>query len=270
MNQSGLKRNSLLIALGGGVIGDMGGLAAGLYMRGIEAMQIPTTLLSQVDSSVGGKTAVNFDGVKNNIGIFYQPQNIICDSMFLKTLPKREIRCGLGEIIKTGALNSEIFDLLNNNINKLFDLNFIESAIVLCIKHKADVVEKDEKEINGIRKTLNLGHTTAHALEINYKRKSHGEYVLFGMLYELYIARKLKLIEKSYADKLEHIILSVVKKPFFKDIENNLKAALSDKKNTSKDKISVIVPIKKGEVKEINIDFTEYAALIKEYNYENK
>ena len=269
MTDSGLKRNALFIALGGGVIGDMGGLAAGLYMRGIEAMQIPTTLLSQVDSSVGGKTAVNFNGVKNNIGLFYQPKNIICDNMFLNTLPKREIKCGLGEIIKTAALNFEIFDTVYNNINKLNDLDFIKTLIIPCINHKAKVVEFDEKETKGLRKTLNLGHTTGHALEINYKTASHGEYVLLGMLFELYIARKKNIIEKTYADKLEKLIKKIIKIKKFENIENALKVALLDKKNSVKNKVSVILPVKQGEVCEINLDFSEYAAIVGEYNNEN-
>jgi len=267
MTDIGLKRNALLIALGGGVIGDIGGLAAGLYMRGIEAMQIPTTLLSQVDSSVGGKTAVNFNGVKNNIGIFYQPKNIICDSIFLKTLPKREIKCGLGEIIKTAALNAEIFNILYNNIEKLYDLSFIKNIVVPCIKHKVEVVECDEKETIGIRKTLNLGHTTGHALEINYKKKSHGEYVLIGMLFELYIARKKNIVEKEYADKLEFLIKSVEKKPKkYDEINNALKSALVDKKNTLKNMVSIIVPKNYGKVTEINLEYSEYQTLIGEYN----
>jgi 3-dehydroquinate synthase len=267
MTNSGLKRNSLLIAFGGGVIGDIGGLAAGLYMRGIEAMQIPTTLLSQVDSSVGGKTAVNFNGVKNNIGIFYQPKNIICDSVFLNTLPKREIKCGLGEIIKTAALNTEVFNILYKNIDKLNNLDFIKTIIIPCIKHKANVVECDEKETDGIRKTLNLGHTTGHALEINYKKKSHGEYVMIGMLFEIYIAKKKNLIDNEYADKLEKLIKVIEKKPKKYDgIETALKSALLDKKNTLKNKIAIIIPQNYGKVTEINLEFDEYETLIGEYN----
>ena len=130
----GLHRNSRLFAVGGGVVGDIGGLAAALYMRGISCVQIPTTLLAQVDSSVGGKTAVDLGGVKNIVGAF------------LQTLPARELKCGVGEIVKYAALSGEIFDVLENDTDRLNDLAFLSDLIVTCIQHKADVVQADEKE----------------------------------------------------------------------------------------------------------------------------
>lgn len=168
-----LHRNSYLFALGGGVIGDIGGLAAALYMRGIHCVQIPTTLLSQVDSSVGGKTAVDVGKVKNVVGAFYQPELVLADPVFLKTLPEREIKCGLGEIIKHGALDKDIFDKIYENRDNLFDLKFLADIIPDNIRHKAIVVEIDEKEKN-LRKSLNMGHTTGHALELFFSDASHG------------------------------------------------------------------------------------------------
>ena len=172
MTGVGMHRSSRLFAVGGGVIGDIGGLAAALYMRGISCVQIPTTLLAQVDSSVGGKTAIDLGGVKNIVGAFYQPQEILVDPTFLKTLPAREIKCGVGEIVKYCALSGEIFDRIEKNADKLTDLAFLETLIVSCIKHKARVVEADEKE-SGERRSLNVGHTTGHAIELS-SGLSHG------------------------------------------------------------------------------------------------
>ena len=154
MLKAGMRRNGTVIALGGGVVGDIAGLAASLYMRGVHIVQIPTTLLAQVDSSVGGKTAVDMEGVKNVIGAFYQPEEVIIDPLFLKTLPEREINCGLGEIIKYGALDAEIYDKLLSAKN-LKDLNFLGDITYDCVKFKTEVVSKDERDLNGVRKILN-------------------------------------------------------------------------------------------------------------------
>jgi 3-dehydroquinate synthase len=264
MTENHVTRSYTLIALGGGVIGDIAGLAASLYMRGIDIVQIPTTLLSQVDSSVGGKTAVDFNGVKNLIGAFYQPSRVIVDNAFLNTLPKREIRCGLGEIIKYGALNGDIYDKLMANKNRLFDLQFLDDIVYDCIAHKADVVTKDEKDLTGIRKTLNLGHTTGHAFELYYKRKSHGEFVLIGMYYELYIAEKMGVCDKQYADTFRQLIERVIKVPAYDDVEKAAQFAKFDKKNTTASQISIVVPESKGVSKEIKLASQDYVQLIKE------
>ena len=148
----GMHRSSRVFAVGGGVVGDIAGLAAALYMRGVSLVQIPTTLLAQVDSSVGGKTAVDLNGVKNVVGAFYQPSEVLISPDFLNTLPAREIKCGLGEIVKYAALNADIFDELTDNLDKLNNLAFLSSLIALCVSHKADVVQADEKE-NGERRS---------------------------------------------------------------------------------------------------------------------
>ncbi len=264
MLKAGMRRNCCVVAFGGGVVGDIAGLAAALYMRGTHLVQIPTTLLAQVDSSVGGKTAVDLNGVKNAVGTFYQPEEVIADPMFLRTLPEREIRCGLGEIIKYGALDSEILTSLLNNADRLKNYGFLESVIGSCILHKARVVESDERDSGGARKTLNLGHTTGHALELYYGKKSHGEFVLIGMFYELYIAQKCGICGGKYAEKLKKLILSVIKKPpVFQDVENAAKYALYDKKNTD-DKVSMIVPGSEGKSAELKLEFSKYVALLKE------
>lgn len=258
-----MRRNGTVIALGGGVVGDIAGLAASLYMRGVHIVQIPTTLLAQVDSSVGGKTAVDMEGVKNVIGAFYQPEEVIIDPLFLKTLPEREINCGLGEIIKYGALDAEIYDKLLSAKN-LKDLNFLGEITYDCVNFKAEVVSKDERDLNGVRKILNLGHTTGHALELNYGEKSHGEYVLIGAYYELQIARNYGICGGEYAENLEKLILSVIgEKPCFDNIDGALISAMHDKKNND-DKISLIVPATKGNSAELKLDFNEYCRQVVE------
>lgn len=263
MTECGLTRKSTVVALGGGVVGDIAGLAASLYMRGVKIVQIPTTLLSQVDSSVGGKTAIDFNGVKNVLGTFYQPSEVIVDPLFLKTLPAREIRCGLGEIIKYGALDGGIYNTLVKNRERLFDLQFLESVTADCIRHKAKVVSEDEKDLSGARKTLNLGHTTGHAFELYYKRKSHGEFVLIGTFYELYIAQKSGVCEKGYADGLRALIKKVIKKiPAYADAERAAQAAKYDKKNDRQTSVSIVAPAEIGRSEEIILPLDKYARLI--------
>ena len=264
MQDSNMKRNCTVVAFGGGVVGDIAGLAASLYMRGVRLVQIPTTLLAQVDSSVGGKTAIDFGGVKNLIGTFYQPEEVIVDPCFLSTLPERELRCGLGEIVKYGALDSHIFGLLKENINNLKSPEILGEIIYHCIKHKAAVVSEDEHDLSGLRKSLNLGHTTAHALELFYHKKSHGEYVLIGMFYELFIAEKLNTCAQNYADSLKNLIISVIKKiPAYDDIADAAALAKYDKKNSDSN-VSLIVPASEGKCTELKLSADKYVQLLEE------
>ena len=263
MLEAGMRRNCRVIALGGGVVGDIAGLVASLYMRGVHLVQIPTTLLSQVDSSVGGKTAIDHKGVKNVLGAFYQAEEVIVDPLFISTLPRRELRCGLGEIIKYGALNERIYNTLIKNTGNLYSETFLESIVAMCIKHKAEVVENDERETGGLRKSLNLGHTTGHALELYYGRKSHGEFVLTGMYYELQIARKRGICGGQYADNLEKLIKKVIKIPHYENIDKAALNAIHDKKNVDEN-ISLIVAYKEGEFKEIKLPVEEYTELVKD------
>lgn len=263
MLESGATRAYTVVALGGGVVGDIAGLAACLFMRGVKLVQIPTTLLSQVDSSVGGKTAVDLNSVKNAIGAFYQPGEVIVDPMFLATLPKREIRCGLGEIIKYGGLDKDIYQTLWQNRDRLFCLEFLESITAPCIQHKANVVAGDEKDLNGLRKTLNLGHTTGHAFELYYKRKSHGEFVLIGMYYELLIAESKGICGGEYAKNLKTLIRKVIKNiPAFSDMRNAALAAKFDKKNDEQSTVSMIVPAVEGKSAELKLPLGEYVQTI--------
>ncbi len=263
MLSCGMKRGCVVIAFGGGVVGDIAGLAASLYMRGCRIVQIPTTLLSQVDSSVGGKTAVDIDGVKNAIGSFYQPEEVIVDPRFLQTLTDKEIRCGLGEIIKYGALDKDIYNKILNNRGNLKDEKFLGDITADCIRYKAKVVEEDERDEKGIRKALNLGHTTGHAFELYYRKKSHGEFVLIGMYYEMYIARKYGICGGQYADNIEKLIKTVLKIPAYEDVEKAAEFAAYDKKNDGA-KITLIVPKAEGESAEMKLLPREYAALLAE------
>ena len=261
MVKAGLHRTARLFAVGGGVIGDIGGLAASLYMRGISCVQIPTTLLSQVDSSVGGKTAVDHGNVKNIVGAFYQPQAVLIEPAFLQTLPLRERKCGVGEIVKYAALSAEIFTMLKANPDKLDDLTFLTSLLVACVRHKSGVVERDEKE-TGERKSLNVGHTTGHALELYYGL-SHGESVLFGMWIETRIAIEQGVCERAYGEELLEIIhtallLAPVSKPDFSKVAEATGFAKADKKNIGDNKIVMAVAKQKGEWALLALPFEEY------------
>ncbi len=193
-------RDSLLVAIGGGIIGDITGFSASTYMRGIKYIQIPTTLLASVDSSVGGKTGINYENTKNIIGTFYQPELVIIDPQFFKTLPKEEMLCGIGEVVKYCFLtDKKLFNYVRKNINEIMLNNYsiIENIISEAIKYKGDVVRADEKE-SGIRKVLNLGHTFAHALEVEQKHKlKHGQAVIVGITCALYLSSELHLIKNK-------------------------------------------------------------------------
>ena len=261
MTEAGLHRTSRLFAIGGGVVGDIGGLAASLYMRGISCVQIPTTLLAQVDSSVGGKTAVDLGGVKNVVGTFYQPCEVLVDPNFLKTLPAREIKCGLGEVVKYAALNGEIFDSLETHTEKWTDVSFLTGLITACIAHKAHVVEIDEKE-TGERKSLNVGHTTGHAIELAYGF-SHGESVLYGMLLETEMAMDAGVCERTYGERLRKVIeraIAIEPKSLadFSDIGKEAERARSDKKNSDDGKIKMAVAKAKGAWTMYALSFDEY------------
>lgn len=263
MARAGLHRNDTLVCVGGGVTGDVGGLAAALYMRGIDCIQIPTTLLSQVDSSVGGKTAVDFEGVKNLVGVFHQPVKVFADGSFLKTLPPREIRCGLGEIVKHGALCPPLFDRLWENRNGLFGLDFLEGIVSENIAFKADVVKKDPEE-TGLRKCLNLGHTTAHAFELCGGGLSHGEYVLAGLLFEAELAKMRVECDAEFLDRLKELsLLCLGGMPALPPAEEAARRARLDKKNRARDTVTVTAPVKKGEYALLEIPCDEYARDLK-------
>ena len=204
-------RDTTIVALGGGVIGDISGFAAACYQRGINFIQVPTTLLSQVDSSVGGKTGVNHALGKNMIGAFYQPKCVIADIGTLHTLPQRELSAGIAEVIKYGVLGDlEFFEWLEANVKKLVELN--NDALMYAIQRscqcKADIVASDEQEKSGRRALLNLGHTFGHAIEtgMGYGNWLHGEAVGCGMVVAAEFSQRIGLISKSDVKKISTLI----------------------------------------------------------------
>ena len=268
MVKAGLHRTSKLFAVGGGVIGDIGGLAAATYMRGISLVQIPTTLLAQIDSSVGGKTAVDYMGVKNVVGAFYQPSEVLIEPAFLSTLPSREVKCGVGEIVKYAGINGEIYRSLSQNKEKIkaLDLKYFKELIPLCVRHKAAVVEMDEWE-TGERKALNVGHTTGHAIELFYGL-SHGESVLYGMALETLIAVEKGVCEKEYGESILEILrialsAAPISSPDFSSVEGWAEKAKSDKKNGEEGSITLSVTVSEGGWGILTLSFEEYVEGLK-------
>lgn len=204
------SRDTTIVALGGGVIGDMAGFAAACYQRGVPFIQVPTTLLAQVDSSVGGKTAVNHPLGKNMIGAFYQPKSVVIDLNCLKTLPERELSAGIAEVIKYGIIYDGVFfDWLETHLDDLLALepDAMGYAIRRCCEIKAEVVAKDETE-KGLRALLNLGHTFGHAIEAEqgYGNWLHGEAVGAGMHMAAIAAKQQKLIDKVQLERIKLLI----------------------------------------------------------------
>lgn len=233
-------RSSLLINLGGGAIGDLGGFAASTYMRGIDFVQVPTTLLAQVDASVGGKVAINLSGAKNIVGSFQQPVAVIADLGTLLSLPERELRAGYAEVIKHGFIyDAEYLNLAAvQDLAKPEDVNW--SKIVQgSVRIKSEVVTEDERE-GGIRKILNFGHTIGHALEsLSYSESEapllHGEAIALGMIAEAVMSVEVGLLAQSECDRIVEVLSAVslpTKVPFDVDLAQVLELIQSDKKTT--------------------------------------
>ena len=211
--ENGLDRKSPIFALGGGVVGDLAGFVAATYMRGVPFIQLPTSLLAQVDSSVGGKVAVNHVLGKNLIGAFYQPKAVFMEMNFMKSLPEREISTGLGEVVKYGIIyDDEFFDFLEQNRDRVLSLEAeaLLHIIARSCEIKAQVVSQDEKE-SGLRRILNFGHTMAHAIEeeTGYRRYNHGEAVAIGMMGAAYISESLGHINGDVTERVRKLLLSM-------------------------------------------------------------
>jgi 3-dehydroquinate synthase len=234
----GADRSSLLIAFGGGIVGDLGGFLAAIYMRGIDYVQIPTTLLAQVDSSVGGKTGANLASGKNLIGSFHHPLAVFADIDLLQTLPGRELRAGLFESIKAGIIrDARLFRFMERNASSILrrDTKTLEYVIAASIRMKANVVGIDERE-SGLRMILNFGHTIGHAIEAvtHYRKLLHGEAIAWGMLAALELARVRKTVTAEECGRIEQTILAYGPLRAFKSsAEKLLEAAGRDKKNRS-------------------------------------
>ena len=208
--QGKYDRKTTLVALGGGVVGDITGFAAATFQRGVNFLQIPTTLLAQVDSSVGGKTGVNHALGKNMIGSFYQPKCVVADTAVLRSLPQREVRAGLAEVLKYGLINNpEFFEWLAHNSTELLELDnaCISEAIKICCEAKANIVAQDEKE-SGIRALLNLGHTFGHAIETasGYGVWLHGETVAMGMVMAADLSKRLGWLSSAEAVQIREVL----------------------------------------------------------------
>ena len=222
-----LPRNAALLALGGGVVGDVTGFVAATYRRGIRIVHIPTTLLGQVESAIGGKTAVNHPLSKNAVGVFYQPTFVFSDIALLSTLPRREIICGLGEVLKYAMLSETMFSFIDRHLERIFlvDPDIIQELVLNCNRMKAQMVSEDEREINptGGRAVLNLGHTIGHALEhlSNYKLH-HGEAVLIGLKLELRIARATAIIGQDEFERIDSLLQRVEFNPDLSFIKRKL------------------------------------------------
>ena len=237
-----IERNSIVITFGGGVIGDIGGFVSSILLRGLSYIQIPTTLLAQVDSSVGGKTGINTSRGKNLVGTFHQPKCVIIDTKILKTLPKRELYAGFAEVIKYSLImDKNFYNYLNVNYDKILNLKepYIKHTVYKSCQIKSQIVSKDEKE-NGIRAILNLGHTFAHAFESELSYKSdliHGEAVAIGICMAFRLSSKLNLCKNSEVKKVENLIskyklpttINEIKTISFKR-KNVFKKLFSDKK----------------------------------------
>jgi len=200
--QAGLQRNGFICALGGGVIGDLAGFTAATYMRGIDLLHLPTTILAQVDSAIGGKNGINLEFGKNLVGTTYQPRVVISDVDFLATLPEKELLCGFGEVVKYGLLAGDDFiSFLEMNRNEIRERKPRSLAIMIhsCSRIKADYVERDEFDLLGVRASLNLGHTVGHALEkiSDFKGLGHGEAVAIGLVCCLTLSVAMELLSES-------------------------------------------------------------------------
>ncbi len=256
-----IERSDVIVALGGGVVGDLAGFAAACYQRGVSYVQIPTTLLAQIDSSVGGKTAVNHRLGKNLIGAFHQPRAVIIDPTTLKTLPERELRAGLYEAVKYGVIRDHsLADFIEENLGKIHALDPAITAhmIARCCEIKADVVTSDERE-SGLRRILNFGHTIGHALEAvtAYRRLKHGEAVGYGMKGASALAAKIGILPGAEADRIQYNVDSLRHRfgprprplPRIDDLNpQDVIDAMAHDKKVAQGKLPLILPVRLGEV----------------------
>jgi 3-dehydroquinate synthase len=248
-----LQRDAVVVAFGGGCVGDLAGFAAATYMRGVIWVQVPTTLLAMVDSSVGGKVGINHPKAKNLIGAFHQPKAVIADPGLLETLPAREMRSGAYEVLKCGILGDRaLFEAIRDAPAGLerWSRADIENAVASACRIKAEVVENDERE-DGLRRILNLGHTLGHALEAvtSYRRFTHGEAVGWGLLGEAWIARKRGLLRESAFDAIASAVDNLGPRPRVSDLDAaDVLAAISRDKKGRAGKVPFVLPKGIGRV----------------------
>jgi 3-dehydroquinate synthase len=260
----GADRKAVIIALGGGVVGDVSGMLASVYMRGIAFVQVPTTVLAQVDASIGGKTGVNLVAGKNLVGTYHHPRVVLIDPTVLKTLPDREFRSGLYEALKCGVIgNIELFLRFEQNRARILkrDLDELEWLIAQSVKLKAEVVSADEQE-GGLRRVLNLGHTIGHALEAetNYRGLLHGEAVAWGMIAAANIALNVGRTDSVSAGRIADAVLSLGRLPKVNVSPRKILARLQSDKKTVNGVVHFVLPREIGKV-EIANDVPQNAVL---------
>jgi 3-dehydroquinate synthase len=258
----GVDRNSILVTVGGGVVGDIGGFVAATYARGIRFIQAPTTLLAQVDSSVGGKVGVDFGQAKNMVGCFYQPIGTLIDTSTLDTLPESEYICGLGEVAKYAvSLDLKLFEKLESNSNNvnLRDPEMLKYIVKRCCEIKAKVVGEDEFERKGSRVFLNYGHTFAHAFEVISKfTLSHGQAVAIGLVYAARLAARLGMVENNFVERqIEfnrslNLPIELPPKLFRKIDWNNVISIMRHDKKSESGKLKFVLPTKVGKCIVVN------------------
>ncbi len=252
----GADRSAVIVAFGGGVVGDVAGLLASLYMRGVDVVQIPTSVQAQLDAAIGGKTGVNLHAGKNLLGTFHQPRAVLIDPAVLSTLPEREFRAGLYEAVKCGVIgNPALFDRLENIQVKALrrDAAALEWVIAESVRLKVEIVSSDERE-SGLRRVLNFGHTVGHALEAEsgYRRFLHGEAVAWGMITAARIAAATGRIDEGCVRRISDLVLSLGKLPGVKARSGDvLRLLLSDKKTVS-GVVHFVLPRKIGKVEIVN------------------
>ena len=247
-----IRRDSVLFAIGGGITGDLSGFVAAVFQRGINYVHVPTTLLAMVDSSIGGKVGVNHAVGKNMIGAFHQPNTIIMNTRFLETLPKEELICGLGEIVKYAVLNGDLFfDFLEKNYVRLLnkDRKLLQRIVRMSVETKKRYVEKDAKE-SGVRAHLNLGHTVGHAVEAatNYGKFKHGEAVLIGLVAESHIAMHMKLLRPSSFERILGIVRQIAAQRNDKVPLDDVLGRLTYDKKVKAGKVRFVLPTGIGRV----------------------
>jgi 3-dehydroquinate synthase len=254
MAARGADRSSVVIGFGGGIVTDVSGFLAAIFMRGIPVLQIPTTLLAQVDAAVGGKTGVNLVGGKNLIGSFHQPLAVLIDPDVLSTLPEREFRAGLFEVIKCGIIRDRtLFDLLARLPDEVLSKkpNLVDEVIASAVRIKAEVVSADERE-SDLRRILNFGHTIGHAIEAEtqYVRFLHGEAIAWGMLAATRLSELLGMLKGETANIIRNVICRYGPLPLAKDLDpGNLIARLAGDKKTLQGNVHFVLPTAIGEVK---------------------
>lgn len=257
MVAAGADRSSIVVAFGGGIVNDLGGFLAAIFMRGIPVLQIPTTLLAQVDAAVGGKTGANLVSGKNLIGAFHQPLAVLIDPDVIATLPVREYRAGLYEIIKCGVIrDSSLFDVFENERERVMKRNesVVDHIVSAAVRIKAEVVSEDERE-SGLRRILNFGHTIGHALEAetSYVRFLHGEAVAFGMVAAARIATRAAGLSASEAERIAGLVASYGEIPSLEGIDpERLFARLGSDKKTLQGRVHFVLPERIGTVKVVS------------------